>query len=208
MPWDSSSPSGWVVDVEGRPTTDPGAFLAGGALTPMAGHKGYGLALLIETLAAVLTGAAMTRQVVPWIVGRPLRVRPATAPRSSRSTSAAMMPIDAFKRRVDALASEIRESPLAEGSDRVYLPGEIEWERRTKSLAEGIVLPDDVWVSVAELARELDIAPGFAQRSGAAKWRAEIVREGPGVFRRCRAGPGSNAADHQRSRIPASVPRM
>jgi LDH2 family malate/lactate/ureidoglycolate dehydrogenase len=150
-------PGGWVVDVEGRPTTDPAAFLAGGALTPMAGHKGYGLALLIEILAAVLTGAAVTRQVVPWIVGDP-SIPTEHGAAFLAVNIAAMMPIDQFKRRVDALAREIRESPLAEGADRVYLPGEIEWERRKTSLAEGILLPEDVRLSVAALSRELGIA--------------------------------------------------
>ena len=49
-------PADWVVDRDGEPTTDPAAFLEGGALRPMAGHKGYGIALLIETLSGVLTG--------------------------------------------------------------------------------------------------------------------------------------------------------
>jgi ureidoglycolate dehydrogenase (NAD+) len=150
-------PDGWVVDVEGRPTTDPAAFLAGGALTPMAGHKGYGLALLIETLAAVVTGAAMTREVIPWIVGDP-SIPTGHGAAFIAVNVAAMMPVDAFKRRVDALAREIRESPLAEGADRVYLPGEIEWERRQRALADGIVLPEDVRHAVAELSRELGIA--------------------------------------------------
>ena len=52
----------------------------------------------------------------------------------------AMMPIGEFKRRVDAMAEEIRQSPRAEGADRIYLPGEMEWERRQKALSEGIVL--------------------------------------------------------------------
>jgi LDH2 family malate/lactate/ureidoglycolate dehydrogenase len=68
-----------------------------------------------------------------------------------------MMPIDAFKSRVDALAREIRESPLAPGAERVYLPGEMEWERRQRALADGIMLPEDVRNAVAELSRELGI---------------------------------------------------
>ena len=46
-----SIPADWVVDRDGEPSTDPAAFLEGGALRPMAGHKGYGIALLIETLS-------------------------------------------------------------------------------------------------------------------------------------------------------------
>jgi LDH2 family malate/lactate/ureidoglycolate dehydrogenase len=62
-----------------------------------------------------------------------------------------MMPIDEFERRVDTLVREIRESPRAEGADRISLPGEIEWERRQKSLAEGIALPQDVRRSLEEI---------------------------------------------------------
>ncbi len=116
-------PEGWVIDLDGRPDDRPGAFLAGGALTPMAGHKGYGLAVLIETLVG---GPDRGRDHAPGrFPGRSatLRFRPATAPLSSPSISRAMMPIDAFKRRIDALAAEIRESPRAEGSDRVYSAG-------------------------------------------------------------------------------------
>ncbi len=147
-------PVGWVIDIEGRPTTDPEAFLAGGALTPMAGHKGYGLAILIETLSAILTGAAITRQVVSWIVGNP-SVPTGHGAAFIAVNIAAMMPIGEFKRRVNAMARELRESPRAEGTDRVYLPGEIEWERRNKALVEGIILPDDVRLSLESLAQEL-----------------------------------------------------
>jgi len=154
-------PEGWVIGLDGRPTTDPGAFPAGGALTPMAGHKGYGLALLIESLSAVLTGAAITRQVATWAIGDP------SVPTGHGAAFIAidigsMMPIGAFKRRVDAMAQEIRQAPRADGADRIYLPGEREWERRQRALVEGIVLPEDVRLSVARLAKELGITPEFS----------------------------------------------
>src|SRR4029453_2076185 len=49
-------PEGWAVDAKGKPTTDPLAALKGFVL-PIGGHKGYGLALAIDMLAGVLTGA-------------------------------------------------------------------------------------------------------------------------------------------------------
>jgi len=49
-------PPGWAIDAEGRPTTDPKAALAG-AMLPMAGHKGIGLAMMVQCLAGSLTGA-------------------------------------------------------------------------------------------------------------------------------------------------------
>lgn len=50
-------PDHWAVDRDGRPTTDPGAALAG-ALSPIGGAKGAALALMIEILAAALTGSS------------------------------------------------------------------------------------------------------------------------------------------------------
>lgn len=49
-------PAGWAIDAEGNPTTDAAAALAG-AMLPMAGHKGIGLAMMVQTLAGSLTGA-------------------------------------------------------------------------------------------------------------------------------------------------------
>ena len=131
-------------------------------MTPMAGHKGYGLALLIEALSGLITGAAITRQIVSWTVGDP-SVATGHGAAFIAVDIGAMMPIGEFKRRADAMAQEIRQSPRAEGSTRVYLPGEIEWERRQKALVEGIILPEDVRVSAAELARELGLESPFGR---------------------------------------------
>jgi (2R)-3-sulfolactate dehydrogenase (NADP+) len=55
----TSIPSGWAVDTEGRPTTDPAAALAG-ALAPIGGAKGAALALMVEILAAAVTGSSFS----------------------------------------------------------------------------------------------------------------------------------------------------
>lgn len=60
-------PPGWAIDADGRPTTDPQAALAG-AMLPMAGHKGIGLAMMVQCLAGSLSGAlpaAMTTGSAP-----------------------------------------------------------------------------------------------------------------------------------------------
>jgi LDH2 family malate/lactate/ureidoglycolate dehydrogenase len=150
-------PTGWVLDLEGRPTTDPGAFLAGGALTPMAGHKGYGLALLIEVLSGVLTGAAVAGRIVSWTVGDP-SVPTGHGAAFLAIDVAALMPAGDFHRRMDALARAIHEAPLAPGCERIYLPGEKEWEHRDRALRHGLVLPPDVMQSVQVLSEELGIS--------------------------------------------------
>ncbi|MBC3453266.1 Ldh family oxidoreductase [Pseudomonas mosselii] len=49
-------PPGMGVDAEGQPTTDPKAILEGGALLPFGGHKGSALSMMVELMAAALTG--------------------------------------------------------------------------------------------------------------------------------------------------------
>ncbi len=136
-------PGNWIVGPDGLPTTDGTLFPEKTALTPMAGHKGYGLALLIESLAALASGAAMTWQVRNWIQSEPALATGHGAAFIAIDVGA-MGPIKAFKQRVDALIREVRNAPRATGAAHIYLPGEMEWERREKALAEGISLPADV----------------------------------------------------------------
>ena len=59
-----SIPTGWAVDADGQPTTDPEAALAG-SLVSMGGYKGWGFGLMAELLAAGMTGGTVSRQVAP-----------------------------------------------------------------------------------------------------------------------------------------------
>ena len=67
-----------------------------------------------------------------------------------------MEPIDQFKSRIDHVINEIRQAPKAPGSERIYLPGDFEWENRERALAEGILLPGDVVASLEGLAADLN----------------------------------------------------
>src|SRR2546428_677488 len=65
-------PLGWAIDRDGAPTTDPNAMIDGGAQLPLGsdrergGHKGYGLALMVDVLSAVLSGANWGPFVPPF----------------------------------------------------------------------------------------------------------------------------------------------
>jgi len=153
-------PENWIVDADGRPATDPKLFPDSAALLPMAGHKGYGLALLIEILSAVLTGAAVTRQVLSWSFADPsLATNHGAAFIAVDIIS--IMPPNVFKQRVTEMIQEIRQSPKAIGCDRIFVPGEMEWERRERALAQGIELPPDVVTSLRTLAGEMDLRPDW-----------------------------------------------
>jgi len=148
-------PSDWITDADGLPTSDPSQWPHAGSMMPMAGHKGYGIALLIEVLAGVLTGAGVLSEVKSWMwaAGEPSRLGQAFL----AINVGAIMPIDAFKQRIDHMIHEIHQSPTAKGSERVYAPGEIEWEKRKDALKSGIALPEQVLADLLRLSEQLGL---------------------------------------------------
>ncbi len=152
-----SVPDTWLIDAEGRPTTDPSRFPEEGALLPLADYKGYGLAVLVEVLGGVLTGAALLSGVVSWAGASLERVNQGHA--FIALDIAAMMPVAEFKQRMDAVVRELRAAPKAAGHDRVFVPGEKEWEHRALALANGIPLPPDVAAGLRGLGQDVGLAP-------------------------------------------------
>lgn len=145
-------PDNWLVDEDGVPTTDPSQYPLKGAQLPMAGHKGYGLAVMVEILTAILTGAAVLSGVSSWVTDTPDPTNEGHA--FIAVDIAQMMPLSEFKGRMDGMIREIKAAPLAQGADRIYLPGEIELEKRDVALVEGIVLPPDIVASLRGLAED------------------------------------------------------
>ena len=134
-------PDTWLVDEDGIPTTDPTEFPEKGAQLPMAGHKGYGLAVLVELLTATLSGAAMMSGVHSWVADTD---EPSNQGHAFIAIDVgAMMPLDQFHARMATMCKEIKGASTAKGGT-IFLPGEIEWNKREQALAEGIVMPEDV----------------------------------------------------------------
>ena len=158
-----SLPEGWVVDGDGVPTTNPHLYPQVGAMMPMAGHKGYGIAFLIEVLTGVLGGGAFGNLVRSWVIGPPLPVN------QSHSFIAihveAFAPVPEFKSRMDALIRQIKDAPKAKGADRIWLPGEMEWEHRADALANGLDLPADVRASLKGLAEDVGMSAEFLEKT-------------------------------------------
>jgi ureidoglycolate dehydrogenase (NAD+) len=148
-------PDTWIVDREGKPSTNPADLLQGGAMQPMAGYKGYGIALLIEILAGVLTGALYTSDLKTWIIDTGEHINQGHA--FLAIDPQIMMPVADFKARMDDLVTRIRATPTAPGAQRIYLPGEMEWERREDALANGIPLPEDVITYLRNMGQDWQI---------------------------------------------------
>ena len=112
--------------------------------------------MLIETLSGVLSGAGMMWDVLSWIDADPSQPTQHGAAFLAIDVGA-MMPLDAFKERIDKMIDDVRQAPKAKGSERIYVPGEIEWQKRREALANGIPLPADVLASLRGLAEDLGL---------------------------------------------------
>jgi LDH2 family malate/lactate/ureidoglycolate dehydrogenase len=115
------------------------ALLGGGnvARAVMGGHKGYALAVALEILCGVLTGAGFGLAHAYERIGSF-----ATPPDLGHWFMALdikrLLPLPLFKERLTTLIQQLRASDLAQGVERIILPGELECRRRETRLQEGI----------------------------------------------------------------------
>ena len=154
---DATIPEGWANDAQGRPTTDP-AQASVKHLQWFGGYKGYGIALLIEVLAGVLTGASF------GLVDR----EPGALRGFDRVTRGYLFvaldpshygPMDAFRADVDRLVADIHAATPAEGVERVLVPGELEHHRRIDRLEHGIPLAPALVEELGRLGADTGAGP-------------------------------------------------
>ena len=149
-----SVPDTWIVDKDGVPTTDPGKYPEEGAMQPMGAHKGYGLAVLVDLLTGVLNGGAtsMGGQIGSWVLNLDA---PNLVCHTFLAVDAAQFSDEGSMRtRTETMSHQLRNLPKAKGAERIYTPGEMEWERYRKACDEGITLPEDVLSSLVGLSQE------------------------------------------------------
>jgi len=153
--WGTPLPEGWLTDKDGQPTTDPSVFTVNGALTPFSNHKGYGLALLVESLAGVLAGSAITTDILSWA-----QVSDDTCDEGHCFIAidvGAMMPMDRFYQRIDELIRRMREAPTAVGVEQTLVPGELEYESEKISQNEGVPLTRMAVKNLIQLAEDTQL---------------------------------------------------
>ena len=156
-------PDNWIVDDKGMPSTDSSLYPNSGALQPMANYKGYGIAMLIEALSGVLTGAGMTWQIGSWIFDDP------KTPTNHGAAFFAIdinqiMPHDDFYNRMKHIADEIHNAPTVDGIDSILLPGEREWKVHRNARESSIALPKDVVAKLVQLAKAVDLHPDWLKQ--------------------------------------------
>jgi len=138
----------WLIDAQGNPTRDPAVLFAKppGTILPVgglsAGHKGYGLALLIEALTGGLAGYGRADAADGWGATVYLTLHD-TVGFSGK---------DEFRRQMDHLARQCRENPPRPGVDAVRLPGDRGLALRERQLREGVSLEPVIVPALRKLA--------------------------------------------------------
>ncbi|PYM67794.1 MAG: malate dehydrogenase [Candidatus Rokuibacteriota bacterium] len=158
--WARPIPEGWALDATGRPTTDAALAYETRLLTPLGGsreqggHKGYGLALMVDILCGVLAGASWAAQS-----------RRAEGPSTRADIGhffgaidvARFRPLEVFKADMDELLRALKESPKADGHERIYVAGEPEWECEQRRRREGIPLAPGLVAQLSTVAAEAGV---------------------------------------------------
>ncbi len=149
-------PDTWISDKNGNPTTDPSKYPEEGALLPMGGHKGFGIAMFIEMLTSVLLGCPPSTNdaVSSWCFDL-------EDPNRVCHTLIAIDPAfmgGSFAERAEGFLTELRAAPKAVGSDGVTIPGENMWKRYERARRQGIELSDDVMEEI----RRIEARDGLA----------------------------------------------
>lgn len=134
-------PEGWLIDRQGRPTTDPDSFRAQprGAILPLGGiaaHKGYGMSLMVELLAGALSGQGCCVGESEMVSNGMLLV--------VHRIDHFIDPEDYYQ-EVEALIRYVRSSPAAPGFKEILLPGEPELRTAQRREADGIDLDEKTW---------------------------------------------------------------
>ena len=147
-------PEGWMIDALGRPLTDP-RRAEEGFLLPIGTYKGYGLALVFGLLAGTLNGAAFGRDVIDFN-------KDDKSPTNTGQVIVALdiarfSPVEAFKRKVDEIIRDFRNSPHMPGVDHIRLPGEqshATWLERSRL---GIPMNDALLSDLQRVATEVGV---------------------------------------------------
>jgi LDH2 family malate/lactate/ureidoglycolate dehydrogenase len=146
---------GWALDQRGVPTTDPHTALKG-LLAPIGGYKGYGIALAIDFICGILTGSNYGAHFPGFLADNMIDPTDVGSVFGAVNVES-FMDLPEFTATIDKAIQEIRASARAEGAERIYIPGEIEFETKAERVAKGIPIPGPVVKDFIALGSELGV---------------------------------------------------
>ena len=144
-------PENCIIDAQGRPTTDPRVFYADppGAILSIAGHKGYGLAVLCEVLAGALTGGGCSN---PQNAGRVVN-----GMLSILLDPSFFQTDPAFAGEIRRFVDWVKSSEKVVKDGQILMPGEIEEQTKARRLREGIDIDDTTWSQILDTASAVGV---------------------------------------------------
>jgi uncharacterized oxidoreductase len=142
-------PEGWIIDQQGRPTTDPKDFYAGGALLTVGGHKGSGLSIVTDLLAGAISTGKSADPTDHVLRNNMLSIYIAPEVYDAEGTVA---------REVARFIAWVKASPPARPGAPVRLPGEVERLTRAERTVQGIPLDDKTRADLIGAATSVGIA--------------------------------------------------
>jgi len=150
-----SIPEGWALTADGRPTTDPNEAMKG-TMMPIGGPKGYGLSFFMDVLCGPLSGA----QFGPYLNNM---FHDFENPQDLGHIFFAadishFVDLEEFKDRIEIMAADIKALPKNPGVSEIFLPGEIEVNRRKAAEEAGVPVPESVYNDLAELGKSHGVA--------------------------------------------------
>ena len=144
-------PLGWAIDAEGNPTTDAAKALVG-AVLPFAGHKGSGIAIMVDVLCGILNQGVTSKHV---------REDKSCGPNVGHTMIAidiaAFEDPEDFDKRIKAFASELKNAEKAPGFDSILYPGELEAQRSEYNIKNGIKMGRGAFTELYETCKEYGI---------------------------------------------------
>lgn len=144
-----SVPEGWIIDKEGRPTTEPKDFYAGGALLTVGAHKGSGLSIVTDLLAGAITTGKSSDPADGVLRNNMLSIY--IAPQVYDAEGIVALEVARF-------IAWVKASPPMRPGAPVLLPGEIERKTRAERTAQGIPLDDKTWNDLLAAAASVGVA--------------------------------------------------
>jgi LDH2 family malate/lactate/ureidoglycolate dehydrogenase len=141
---------GWALNSAGEPTTDPAEALRGTVLT-MAGHKGYALALMVETFSGILSGAAVGSEIGSMY--KDLDRRQDVGHFFCLFDIAAFLPPERFTDRMHKMIERLKTIKRRPGVDEILIPGERSERAMRTNLNEGVPVGDE---TIAEIQKWCD----------------------------------------------------
>lgn len=152
-------PLGWALNAQGHPTTSAKEALEG-IILPIGDHKGYGITLMIDILAGVLTGAYFGDQ------------NPGIEVDGKRNNghlfislnTEAFMSVEEFKERTEELINMVKSVPKINENTEIYLPGELEWKTKLGQQQGKLKIPERILTVMLSFCKEHHIQlPDYEQ---------------------------------------------